>query len=247
MTLETYRSSLQAVHALLKARLPPNKTRIYEAGGGSTSFIQLDFLEDPCITVVDIDEVQLKNNSYADKKILGDIQTHAFPPGSFELVVCYNVIEHLTAPDRAIEHFYRALSPGGLLVIGAPNPVSFSGWVTRITPHWFHVWYYRFILGDKLAGKPGQLPFRVVYHPIVTPARLIDFCQQLGFRVIHFLEYEGDHYERVQQQNRLLGTLLIAAVGVANVLTLSRRDLKKGDYHIVLEKCLDAPAAPALP
>jgi hypothetical protein len=80
MTLETYRSSLQAVHALLKARLTRNKTRIYEAGGGSTSFIQLDFLEDPCITVVDIDEVQLKNNSYADKKILGDIQTHAFPP-----------------------------------------------------------------------------------------------------------------------------------------------------------------------
>jgi len=97
-----------------------------------------------------------------------------------------------------------------------------------------------------LAGKPGQLPFRVIYHPTVTPTRLIEFCQQLGFRVIHFLEYEGDQYERVQQQNRLIGTLLIAAVGVANVLTLSRRDLKKGDYHIVLEKRLNAAAA-ALP
>ena len=236
MTLATYRSSLQAVHALLEKRLPRKNTRIYEAGGGSASFIQLNFLEGARITVVDIDEVQLKNNSYADHKILGDIQIHAFPPNSFELIVCYNVIEHLTAPDQAITLFFRALSPGGLVVIGAPNPKSLAGWVTRLTPHWFHVWYYRFILGDRLAGQPGNGPFRTVYHPIVTPAALIDFSQKLGFQVIHFQEYEGDQYERIKQQRPLLGTLLNTTVGLANALTLWRRDLKKGDYHIVLEK-----------
>ena len=236
MTFATYRSSLEAVHTLLAKRLPRKNTRIYEAGGGSTSFIQLNFLEDARITVVDIDEVQLKNNHYAEHKILGDIQTHAFPPNSFELIVCYNVIEHLTAPDQAIAQFFEALSPGGLLVIGAPNPNSFSGWVTRLTPHWFHVWYYRFILGDRLAGQPGHVPFPTVFHPLVTPGKLIDFSQNLGFRVIHFQEYEGEQYERIKYQSPVLGTFVKVIVGLANAATLWQRDLRKGDFHIVLEK-----------
>jgi SAM-dependent methyltransferase len=238
MTFETYRSSLRAVHGVLEKKLPRRNTRVYEAGGGSASFIELKFLEGARITVVDIDEVQLENNRYADHKILGDIQTHAFPPNSFELVVCYNVIEHLTAPDRAIRLFFQALSPGGLLVIGAPNPNSLSGWVTKLTPHWFHVWYYRFILGHKLAGQPGNVPFRTVYHPIVAPAALIGFCHRLGFQVIHFQEYEGDQYERIRKQRPLLGLVLNAAVGLANALMLWRRDLKNGDFHLILEKPL---------
>jgi SAM-dependent methyltransferase len=236
MTLATYLSSLQAVNALLEKRLPRKGTRVYEAGGGSTSFIRLNFLDDARITVVDIDEVQLKNNGYAEHKILGDIQIHAFPLNSFELIVCYNVIEHLTAPDQAIRLFYQALSPGGLLVIGAPNPKSFSGWVTRLTPHWFHVWYYRSILGDRLAGQPGNLPFPTVFHPIVSPAKLIHFSNKLGFKVIHFQEYEGDQYERIKQQAPLLGTLVNATVSLANAVTFWRKDLKKGEFHLVLEK-----------
>jgi SAM-dependent methyltransferase len=241
MTTETYRSSLQALHAVLENRLPSKNTRIYEAGGGSASFIQLNFLEGARITVVDIDEVQLQNNRYADHKILGDIQSHGFPPNSFELVVCYNVIEHLTSPDQAIRLFFNSLSPGGLLVIGAPNPKSLSGWVTKLTPHWFHVWYYRFILGHRLAGQPGSVPFRTIYHPIVTPAALIDFCQRLGFQVIYFREYEGEQYERIKQQKPLIGTLLNTTVDVANALT--RKDLRKSDFHIVLEKPHDRRAA----
>ena len=234
MTSETYRASLQILHELLKKRLPKKTTRIYEAGGGSTSFIRLDFLEDAHITVVDIDEVQLKNNRYANTKILGDIQKHRFPPNSFDLIVCYNVIEHLAAPDRAVKLFSEALAPEGLLVIGAPNPKSFSGWVTKATPHWFHVLYYRLVLGDKLAGQPGHVPFRVVYHPVVTPAALMRFCEPLGLQVIHFREYEGDQYERIKEKNPVIGSILDAIVGAANALW--RRDLKNGDYHMILEK-----------
>jgi SAM-dependent methyltransferase len=234
MTLKTYRASLQILHELLKKRLPKKNTRIYEAGGGSTSFIRLDFLHHAHITVVDIDEVQLKNNKYADAKILGDIQKHAFPPNSFDLIVCYNVIEHLEAPDRAVKLFSEALAPEGLLVIGAPNPKSFSGWVTKATPHWFHVLYYRLVLGDKLAGQPGHVPFRVVYHPVVTPAALMRFCESLGLQVIHFREYEGDQYERIKEKNPIIGSMLNVIVGAANLLW--QRDLKNGDYHMILEK-----------
>jgi len=38
------RESLLAVHGVLGSNLPPNKLAIYEAGGGSTSFLPLDVL-----------------------------------------------------------------------------------------------------------------------------------------------------------------------------------------------------------
>ena len=76
-------------------KLPPTRLAIYEAGGGSTSFLPLDVLRRAHVTVVDIDEDQIRNNDYAQETILGDVQTHRFAPGSFDLVICYNVIEHL--------------------------------------------------------------------------------------------------------------------------------------------------------
>jgi SAM-dependent methyltransferase len=236
MSSDTYRRALEALHAVLEARLPHAKARIYEAGGGSTSFVNLSFVEQPNITVVDIDEAQLRHNRYADRKILGDIETETFPPNSFDLIVCYNVLEHLLAPDRAVGLFYGALAPDGLLVIGAPHPQSFSGMITKLTPHWFHIWYYRFVLGHKSAGQPGSVPFRTVYHPIVTPSRLIAFGQQLGFRVVHFHEYEGDQYERIALRNPFVGKVVNLTVSMANALFFGRRDLRKGEFHLVLQK-----------
>ncbi len=143
---------------------------IYEAGGGSTSFLPLNVLRRAHVTVVDIDEDQIRNNDYAQKTILGDIQTYRFAPNSFDLVICYNVIEHVPDVEAALLGFRDALKPNGLILIGAPNPRSLSGVVTKYSPHWFHVWFYRHVRGDKNAGLPGQAPFPTHFHPLVTLA-----------------------------------------------------------------------------
>src|SRR5882757_11539779 len=74
------RDSLLAVHGILRAVLPPAKLAIYEAGGGSTSFLPLSVLDRAHVTVVDIDEDQIRSNTYADEAILGDIQSWRFQP-----------------------------------------------------------------------------------------------------------------------------------------------------------------------
>jgi len=237
--------SLQAVRELLAERLPGDNIRIYEAGGGSASFIGADIRKRAEVTVLDIDATQLENNTYADKKILGDVQAFEFPASSFELIVCYNVIEHLDAPDRAFDLFFRALDPGGLLFIGAPNPSSFSGYITKMTPHWFHVWYYKYILGYKSAGQPGSVPFRTVYHPVVSPRVLIAHCKKLGFRVVYFKEYQGDLLRQLTEKRPLLGKLLTATISCANAITLWKRDLGNGDFHLVLEKPRSAGVSPS--
>ena len=38
------------------------------------------------VTVVDLDEEQLRGNDYAHQTILGDVQTHRFTPGSYDEV-----------------------------------------------------------------------------------------------------------------------------------------------------------------
>src|SRR6266404_891857 len=86
------RQSLLTVHSILEATLPAGELSIYEAGGGSTSFLPLNVLRRAHVTVVDIDDDQIRNNSYAHEAILGDIQTHRFLPDSFNLIICYNVI-----------------------------------------------------------------------------------------------------------------------------------------------------------
>ena len=233
--------ALSRIQQLIGDRCRAKNIRIYEAGGGSLSILPLRLLDSPRISVVDIDEAQLLNNSYADNKILGDIQTYTFPLDSFDLIVCNTVIEHLDFPDRALAHFRDALAPGGLLLIGAPNPASLSGLVTKYSPHWFHVWFYKVIMGRKNAGQPGQPPFRTIYHRIVHPKALIDYCAALGFTLIYFDELTGWVYQNVREKRPFLGRLLFAAVGMLNVFALGRRDLRNGDYYVVFEKRSGAP------
>src|SRR5882757_3003659 len=133
------RRSLLTVHSILEAKLPADSLSIYEAGGGSTSFLPLNVLRRAHVTVVDIDADQIRNNDYAQEAILGDVQTYRFPPDSFDLVICYNVIEHLPDAKAALERFCESLKQGGLILVGAPNPKSLSGVVTKYSPHWFHV------------------------------------------------------------------------------------------------------------
>src|SRR5262245_35202094 len=77
------KQSLLTVHSILDAKLPAGPLSIYEAGGGSTSFLPLNVLRRAYITVVDIDPDQIRNNDYAQEAILGDIQSHRFAPRSF--------------------------------------------------------------------------------------------------------------------------------------------------------------------
>jgi SAM-dependent methyltransferase len=235
--------ALREVQEFLADKFRGKYVRIYEAGGGSLSILPLSSLNGPTISVVDIDETQLRNNSYADNKILGDIQTYVFPPDSFDLIVCYNVIEHLPSVDQAIRQFHHALAPGGLVFIGAPNPGSLFGFVTKYSPHWFHVWFYRAILRHKDAGKPGQLPFRTFYHPIVSPKALVKFCEQIGFEPIYYNLYLGSNFTTLRQARPLVGSLVAAAVSVMNALTFGRLKLAHADYHVVLQKSV-APAMP---
>jgi SAM-dependent methyltransferase len=230
------RDSLLAVHDILGKKLPPAHLAVYEAGGGSTSFLPLDLLRRAHVTVVDIDADQIRNNDYAQETILGDVQTYRFPPNSFDLVICYNVIEHLPDVEAALSGFCESLRQGGLILIGAPNPKSLSGIVTKHTPHWFHVWFYRHVRGDKMAGQPGHPPFPTFFHPLVTLANLETFARRHGFQVIYRNEYESPRFPEMRTRMPVLAAMLDAVATVMNFILPEKEDMRHGDYHVILQK-----------
>ncbi|KYG97687.1 class I SAM-dependent methyltransferase [Bradyrhizobium sp. DOA1] len=230
------RDSLLAVHDVLRRELPQGRLAIYEAGGGSCSVLPPELPGRSHVTVVDIDEDQVRNNTYADKAVLGDVQTYRFEPDTFDLVICYNVIEHLPDVEAALLNFRHALKRGGMILIGAPNPRSLSGVVTKYSPHWFHVWFYRHIRGIKDAGLPGEPPFPTFFHPLVTLPRLEAFAAANGLEMIYRREVESPRYPEMRGRKPLFAALVDAGAAVMNAVLPRNTDVRRGDYHVILRK-----------
>jgi SAM-dependent methyltransferase len=230
------RQSLLAVHGILDTKLPPTSLAIYEAGGGSTSYLPLDVLRRAHVTVVDIDEDQIRTNDYAQETILGDVQTYRFPLGTFDMVICYNVIEHLADVEAALVGFCESLKQGGLILIGAPNPRSLSGVVTKYSPHWFHVWFYRYVRGEQAAGQPGHPPFPTFFHPLVTLSNLESFAKTHGLQTIYRKQYESPRYPEMRARKPVLAALIDTMARVVNSVLPGKTDVRHGDYHVILRK-----------
>lgn len=52
---------------------------------------------------------------------VADVRALPFPDDSFDLVVCFEVIEHIEEQPRAFAEFHRVLAPGGVLAVSSPN------------------------------------------------------------------------------------------------------------------------------
>jgi SAM-dependent methyltransferase len=168
---------LQAtVDRLLADREAP---RVLEAGCGSSSNVR--FPSSRCLVGIDISQHQLDKNTLLDEKILGDIQAYEFPEESFDAVVCWNVLEHVEHPEVAVRNFCAALRPEGILIIACPHPRSFEGLVARLTPHRFHVWFYKWVLGVKDAGTAKDpRPFPTVMSPQIAPEAMSSLAESCG-------------------------------------------------------------------
>jgi hypothetical protein len=146
------------------------------------------------------------------------------------------VLEHVPDVEAALNCFCDALKQGGLILIGAPNPKSLSGIVTKYTPHWFHVWFYRHVSGVEDAGLPGQPPFKTFYHRLVAPSNLEAFAAAHGLEVIYRKAYESPRFPEMRARKPLFAAALDALSAALNVFLPPKADVRHGDYHIILRK-----------
>src|SRR5271156_2761637 len=154
--------------------------RVLEAGCGSAS--NLKFGRQVRLVGIDISEKQLARNTVLHEKIAGDIQRYEFPPDSFDAIICWDVLEHLSQPELALQQFARAIKPGGLVILKLPNVLSVKGLLTKFLPHTFHVLVYRYIYGDQNAGENDTVPFKAYLRFCISAESIQKQGTQMGLQ-----------------------------------------------------------------
>jgi len=92
------------------------------------------------------------------------------------------------------------------------------------------------VRGEKQAGQPGEPPFPTFFHPLVTLSNLEAFANAHGLEVIYLREFESPRFPEMRTRKPVLAALLDAAATVTNFLIPGTRDVRHGDYHVILRK-----------
>ena len=208
--------------------------RILEAGGGSASHLKIP--DAACLIGIDVSEKQLQRNNVLDEKILGDVQTYALPESDFDIIICWDVLEHLPRPMCAVENFLRAIKEDGLIVLALPNLYSMKGMLTKYTPFWFHVWVRRHLFGEKEAGTEDFGPFPTFLRFSVTPSAIKRFARERGMAIEYFCIYESQMHRVFKERHRTLGIIWSILSLVVQTLTLNGISANLTDYVIMLRK-----------
>lgn len=195
---------------------PPDK-RILEAGCGSRSHVT--FNGDSYLVGIDISERQLAENDGLDLKICGDVQCHDLGQSVFDVIICWEVLEHLRSPLSALENFARATKKHGLVILALPNVLSLCGLVTACTPHWFHVLIYRRVFGCKDAGRDGRPPFPTSLKFTVSPRSLRKFADRAGLSVVFSRLYDP-MVEHIQRSSRFAYSIYLFLCVVLKIFSL---------------------------
>jgi len=229
----TYRESLAKVREIYNsfARENPRLT-LLDSGCGFSCYLSFD--EHCHVTGIDISPTQLEKNERLDERILADLEEVDLDGRQFDVVVCWDVLEHLRRPRRALERLFAAVAPGGLCVVASPDPASWKAAVARRTPHTFHRWLYQRFFG--FAGE-AEGPFIVHLRPDGGPETVLQVANDRGFECLHVGVYESEMQQHLRSRLRLGdGRLWDLIVALLRVISLNRLDPLSTDYMVVLRR-----------
>lgn len=173
--------------AAVRERFDGQPIRVVEAGCGRKWALDLSGL-DVRLVGVDINarslEIRQETEGDLDEAIVGDLRTVDVGAESADVVYSSFVLEHVEGAEQVLDRCVEWLRPGGLLLLRVPDRDSVFGFITRVTPFWFHVFYRRRIRRNLHAGHAGYGPFPTVYDRVVSRRGLRAFARRRGLRVV---------------------------------------------------------------
>src|SRR4029077_4109575 len=207
---------------------------ILEAGCGQ--FWPLD-LKDIQFTLtrngIDEEVLHLRKAKHKDlnETIAGDLRFLDIQKNRYDVIYNSYVLEHIEGAERVLENFSNWLKPGGLLILRIPDRNSVRGFVARVTPFWFHMFYVKYIVGLRDAGKTGFVPFPTFYDPIVSRIGIHQFCGNKRFIIKE--EYGHGSY---RDTRGIAGLVIGLFARTISLLSLGKLAWKYADLTYVLEK-----------
>jgi SAM-dependent methyltransferase len=225
-----------AVLARLQARVDDllggveRPVRILDAGCGKQ--MQIPIAAERHVVGIDISPEQVGKNPEVDEGLVGDVQTYPFEAEAFDVVVCWNVLEHVEDPRAALANFERALRSPGLLILAGPHPHSFKGAVTKFTPFWVH----RLAWKRWLGGPPNLDRFPTHMSDAALPEQLTSILGDSGMRVELLSMYESWEQRSFRYRSDMTGRAFRAAVGAVELASLRTVTGEVTDFVLVASK-----------
>jgi SAM-dependent methyltransferase len=113
---------------------------------------------------------RLKKSKLLNKSIyrLGD-----FKPNSLDVIVCFDVLEHVFNLEKILASISRLLKPKGIFVFSVPNGDSLGK--ARKWEKWYgfsdktHLWFMGKNEWNFLLCKNGLIPIKIFYNGLIDP------------------------------------------------------------------------------
>jgi SAM-dependent methyltransferase len=156
------------------------------------------------------------DNPFLDEAIAGSGSRIPLPDASCDLVICDNVLEHISEPQVVMDEIARVLKPGGWFLAKTPNRRHYMPLISRMTPTSFHRWV------NARRGRQESDTFPTHYR-INTPGDVERFARASGLEVqaIHLIEGRPE-YLRIAAAAYVLGALYERIVNATGFLARFR-------------------------
>ena len=141
--------------------------------GCSSGYLARPLVERGCTVVgIEYDEdAAAEARTVCERVLVGDVETMELPfdPGSFDVVLCGDLIEHLREPERFLERVRPVLAPDGRLVLSTPNVAN---WAIRVG-----------LLAGRWRYTDRGILDRTHTH-LFTRRTLVQTLERAGYRVV---------------------------------------------------------------
>lgn len=158
----------------LKKELPRLSGSVLDIGSKSRRY---DWLLERKPIAIDLVENKKKDISF------GDVNSLRFLDNSLDNIICLEVFEYLTTPQKATDEIYRVLKPGGRLILSCPFMYKIHQDQIRYTKDfWENILLAKFsqkeikpignfytIILDILRGKIVLMKFKPVKYVLFLP------------------------------------------------------------------------------
>lgn len=123
----------------------------------------------------DISETALANATSLGLKVdrIGNDSSIPFADSTADAATCFEVLEHLMEPDRALAAIHRALKPGGIAIISVPNAAFISQRIEFLLTGFWNPG------GSPLTAR--KTPWRDAHIRFYNPALLRRMLESCGF------------------------------------------------------------------
>jgi len=114
------------------------------------------------------------------KRVVGSAEVLPFEDGSFDLLTCNMVVEHMGDPEKSFSEMVRVLRPGGQIVIHTPNLLNYAVFLNHTVARWIPRKRVRALI--RFADMREEDDIFVTFYRANTVRRLLQICQGLGLK-----------------------------------------------------------------